>query len=59
MLDWDSVLQQVDLDTIDAPLDREFIVVLLHRYFPDWPPEELGAKLAEVINAESARGSRQ
>ena len=58
MLDWDTVLQQLNFDYIDEPVDREFIVVLLQRYFPDRSTEELGATLTEVINAERAKKSR-
>ena len=55
MFDLNSVLEHITLDDQDLPIDLEFISNFLGPYFPDIPPGDLAAKVAEVIAVERAR----
>lgn len=53
MFDLSSVLEHISLEDIELPVDAEFIENFLRPHFPDIPPEELAAKVAEVISSGS------
>ena len=52
MLDLSSILEHISLEDADIPIDHAFIANFLAPFFPDIPPDELAAKVAEVITAE-------
>lgn len=57
MFDLDVVLEQIPPEDIDMPIDVEFISSFLGPFFPNMPPADLAAKVAEVVSSERLKDS--